>query len=205
MIFESPQKFDAKPLVDSKVAEELHRLRAGIETATVFDLVWQKCLSPEERKSLEPDIEGLTTVSAWQRVRGGSKWRAVLDIARRVSFITNDDYVWLCRCIGEGEDASTSKLFPRATAAESHPFWDRETGSLFYRGKLCRKVQIRTIPTRSQIILDAFESKFWRNRIEDPFEGHDAESLYQAVKSLNRGLKRIRFRVQEGGSAITWT
>jgi hypothetical protein len=57
-------------------------------------------------------------------------------------------------------------------------------------------------------ILDTFEESGWPPGIDDPIPGgHGVVSsarLHQAIHSLNRGLKRLRFRSNGSGDGIIW-
>ena len=93
-------------------------------------------------------------------------------------------------------------LLPQAEC----PVWDSDHGELWWGGQLIRRVRVMKHPSSIQWILDAFQAAGWPSRIDDSIaQGKQADHLRQIVLSLNEGLKKLRFHVQESGQAITWT
>ncbi|MEO8939673.1 MAG: hypothetical protein ABI453_03905 [Isosphaeraceae bacterium] len=87
----------------------------------------------------------------------------------------------------------------------SNPHWDRERSKLLLDGKVIREVskQAKNILQ----ILDTFEEDGWPDRIDDPISGPPESQptrCHEAVRSLNEGLKMIRFRSDGTGAGITW-
>jgi hypothetical protein len=81
------------------------------------------------------------------------------------------------------------------------PLWNPDTGKLIYRGKTVRTV--RVIAARVRPILDAFQSARWPNRIAAP-SGLNDQTLREAIKVLNNGLKDIRFRADGTSEGVIW-
>jgi len=82
--------------------------------------------------------------------------------------------------------------------------WDKRTGELRYLGKLAREVGRQARHVR--LILDAFQELNWPMSMDDPLPrggGDPVARLQDAVKSLNDGLKVLRFRT-ERGTRILW-
>jgi len=73
-----------------------------------------------------------------------------------------------------------------------------------FKGKRIRKVRVMARPSNIQKILDKFESVSWAQGIDNPLNVRDPQQLHQAVWSLNSGLKRIKFRVIQGGQKLSW-
>ena len=68
---------------------------------------------------------------------------------------------------------------------------------------MIRPVRVLRNPSNIQHVLDSFESAGWPSRIDNPL-GLGQEQLHQTLRSLNRGLKAIRFHAQEGAEAVVW-
>jgi hypothetical protein len=82
------------------------------------------------------------------------------------------------------------------------PRWNREQGKLWL-GEVLLK-EFRDDADNVKPVLDAFEKAGWESRIECPFPpvGPVKERMENTRKSLNKKLKRIRFRIK--GSGFTW-
>ena len=113
------------------------------------------------------------------------------------SVLDPQTYRWLLSELGE-------KYKPRKTR-HIRPRWDSETGSLWLDDHIIRDVRIFRGCTNIQQILDAFQKARWASRIDNPLPSCGQEETRQVVFRLNRGLAEIRFHVQKGGRAITWT
>ncbi|MFH1268863.1 MAG: hypothetical protein ABIK89_24315 [Planctomycetota bacterium] len=164
-----------------------------------------------DREHLGSDLKEyygrLGTAGMWMELRGVSLERAVIEVARELGFLDEPTANWLLREIGEDTPP------PRGAA---HPVWNRETGRLCWGKKVIRRVRIMKHPSSVQRILDAFQAAGWPSRIADPLSMGEknaspisskkrANAVRQVVRYLNKGLELIRFHVQEGGGAITWT
>ncbi len=87
----------------------------------------------------------------------------------------------------------------------SNPHWDRERSKLLLDGKVIRKVSKQAKHVLQ--ILSTFEDDDWPDRIDDPISGLEESQparLHEAIRSLNEGLKMIRFRSDGTGKGITW-
>ena len=99
-----------------------------------------------------------------------------------------------------------SKRVPRPIALH-RPVWDKASGELRLRRHLARKVDVKRAKNGAYI-LDAFEECGWPESMDDPLR-QDAKvdqrmRLTNAVKSLNTGLKYMRFRTEDG-QRVCWT
>ena len=102
------------------------------------------------------------------------------------------------------------KVVKRGTGAGSlgrglmPPVWDRRTGDLRYGRQRVRKVGPQARHVR--LILDGFQELSWPRVMDDPLSGGNGDPvarLQEAVKTLNRGVKRLHFRT-EGGIRVVW-
>jgi len=84
------------------------------------------------------------------------------------------------------------------------PRWDSKRGQLRWGRACVRKVGLQARNIR--LIFDAFEELGWPPSMDDPLPGDDNDAvtrLKDTVKTLNRGLRILRFRI-ENGHRILW-
>jgi hypothetical protein len=114
-----------------------------------------------------------------------------------------------CRADVE-ETLKEVKAEPARGCSEKGPRWERDEGVLYFDGVAERKVKIG-VAANSVRILDAFQEGGWPKAVENPLvsKSHETrkwplnpQQLYQAVDTLNEGLRRMRFRVQ--GNNVIW-
>lgn len=183
-----------------KVKEELQTLYLRIAPKESARRMWDRLLTPAERRRLGNDFDAAfrthKTVRMWMRARGVSQIRAIIEVAQGIGFLSETNAEWLLRETGEKQ--------PRRRR-DKRPIWDSETGTLRIAGTIARSVRVTANPSNIQSILDAFENQGWAKRIDNPIDcSDDDQRLYQALRSLNSGLKKLRFHAQEGGKAVTW-
>lgn len=90
-----------------------------------------------------------------------------------------------------------------ASSENSVPLrWDRQAGLFFFNGEVIRRVRVSQAGNIARI-LDAFESRQWPKRVDQPLgDEADRKTLFAACNSLNESLDRIRFRVS--GNGVEW-
>lgn len=87
--------------------------------------------------------------------------------------------------------------------AEDKPRWDKETHELRFKGQLIRRV--RPIADNVIRVLDTFEDDGWPRRIDDPLDpSPETRRISETLRTLNDGLKMIRFRADGTGEGIIW-
>ncbi len=182
-----------------KVMEELQTQYLRIKAFVSATRLWERVLTNQERQRLGGEVEGshakLGTVGMWQAVRGGSDARAVIDIAQALGFLDQTGYHWLLGEIGEK---------PRKVQEPLHrPTWDAREGELRLAGQVIRPVRVLGKPSNVQIILDAFQKAKWARQIRNPLP-LGQQQLHQALRSLNKSLREIRFHSRNGGQIISW-
>lgn len=134
-------------------------------------------------------------VGMWMKARKVPQPRAIIELAYELNLLSEADHRRLLAAVGEKE----------STPATQRPSWDHGTGKLHYGGKLARQVQNPGRATNIVAILDAFEEQGWPARIDDPLpDGGDKQRLREAIRTLNQGLSRLRFRADGTGSGICW-
>ncbi|MBL8793365.1 MAG: hypothetical protein JNM56_05655, partial [Planctomycetia bacterium] len=95
------------------------------------------------------------------------------------------------------------------------PQWNKERGELRWQRQLARKVVLRA--KNIVAVLDAFEAQGWPFKIKDPLapppDPHVAPKyqrtsnslrLHETIKTLNDGLRHIRFHADGTGEGISW-
>jgi hypothetical protein len=185
--------------VPERVREELGAQYLRIKPLAAAERMWERLLTPRERKQLGDDLVGafevLGTVGIWEKVRGGSPARAVIEVAYGIGFLDQTSRDWLIREIGERGT--------RSSQTSDRPTWDRTNGELRFRGEVIRKVRMLKNPSNIQHIIDAFERSKWKPQIETP-PAFDQQRLHQTLFFLNEHVTRIRFHSTNGAKLITW-
>lgn len=168
-----------------------------INTSASIARIWQALLTQPQRRSLGVDCQAAYTAHGdaagmWSKLhRGCSRPRAIIELGKRLNFLDDLSYQWLLREIGETHG-------PRD---DSRPEWNPNRGQLLFGGKVIRKVRLMEEPSRVQVILEAFEAAGWPERIDRPT---GVKNLSEELRTLNSGLKRIKFHAQAGSTAISW-
>ena len=185
--------------ISAEVAKQLLTQRQRIMPIAAADRLWMRVLTAQDRKRLGGDLaECYTrlkgTAGMWMKLRGVNYDRAVIEVAHELGFLRDSDKRWLLREIGKGVERSTSP---------DHPCWEAKTGELRFGNRIVRRVRIMRVPTNIQKILDAFQDSGWPPQINNPLT-LGPQQLHQALRSLNYGLKKLRFHASGGGLAIYW-
>jgi hypothetical protein len=182
-------------LLAPAVVDALRTAYARVKPFTSARRLWDRVLSDDDKLqfgwNLQTSYERLGTVRMWMETRHVSFTRAVVEVAHEIGFLDQPTYTWLLRKIGD------------ELPQPGRPFWDVATGKLCLGKKVIRSVRVMSNPTNIHQILEKFQLQQWPPRVESPF-GTDQEQLHQTLRSLNRGLEKIRFRAQESGEAVTW-
>ena len=204
MSHDSPE--EAGNIVDSRgrpisreVASELKTALLRINPPVMAERMWRRLFTEEDREKLGGELQTswprLGTVGLWVQARGVSVEQAVIDVARGLDVMSEQTARWLRRELGlESENAA---------APSDRPIWRAETGELRLGDLVIRRVRVLRQPSNIQQILDAFQAAGWPSRIPNNLP-YGQEQLHQALRSLNTSLQTIRFRAQQGGTAIIW-
>ena len=183
------------------VIEELQLQLARVSAPMSAERFWERVLTEDDRQRLGGNLQAAYrerhgTVGMWMWLRAVAQPQAVVDVARALGFLDDATYRWLLREIGEPQQESPNREVP---------VWNRTEGRLRWRNRIVRRVRIMRQPSNIQRILDAFETAGWPASLDNPLPGRvDQLQLHQALKSLNHGLIRIRFRAQRGAAEIIW-
>lgn len=124
------------------------------------------------------------------------------------------DYLRRCAATESPIDVLPQPAFPDKDA-EVMPRWDKEQGVLYWG----REVEKRVASKAKNVIkvLDACEANGWADIVDDPLIEEidrngspgpqrlpDPQKLHSTIKSLNRGLTRMRFHADGTGRRIRW-
>lgn len=89
--------------------------------------LWERCLTSQDRERLGGDLEDAFkdhgTAGMWMKLRGVTWQRAVVDVAKTLGFLTNENYEWLLGQIGE--ILGIEEELSRAIAARDFVLVDR--------------------------------------------------------------------------------
>ncbi len=134
------------------VKDELGTLFHRIANRPAIILFWKRVLTERERKVLGDDLDQayakLGIVGMWQKLHGGTYWRAVIDIAHALDFLEQTNYGWLLRELGEKPARQKEPL--------ERPVWDVREGELRFAGKVIRTVRVQASPSNIQRLLVPF-------------------------------------------------
>lgn len=196
----------------SPAQQEFVTQRFRVQPYASAHRMWERLFTPSEREQLGGDPvkawKQLGTAGMWAKVRGTSPDRAVVDVAVGIGHMSQTNYEWVLREMGEVVPAERRVAGVKQSSPPEtpRPNWNRETGELSYDGEVIRIVRLRSIRDNIVLILDVFQEESWPARIDDPLpEGPNPQRIHQTLQSLNTGLKRIRFHALEGGRAIRWS
>ncbi len=84
------------------------------------------------------------------------------------------------------------------------PRWIKTSGELRFGDAVCRLYKAKAASNVVRV-LDAFEEEGWPPEVLDPLpNGVNSKRLSETIRSLNKGLKVIRFRGKGTGQHYTW-
>jgi hypothetical protein len=149
-----------RPL-SAPVADLLETTALRIQPPVSAARLWNQVLSEAERQCLGRDLPSLWcergTAGIWQKLRGVSLERAVVDVAAALGFLDPSTTRWLLRELGEVSDdpeeaieaaQNSSALVlverPRAVYWKGRPItvdWQRYTASWQFFWELCRQAK----------------------------------------------------------------
>ncbi len=187
------------PVVPSeKAVTELQEAVLRVEHFSAAQLLWDRVLTPGERKRLKGDLPTAyqqcgSTAGIWCELRGGCGKNAVIEINHKLGLMNDMTREWLRREFG---------LSDAKTTPECHLEWCNKTGELRLNNEVIRKIR-RGVSKNVDVVLDAFQEEDWRQHIDNPL-ADSSDRLRETVRSLNKRLQRIRFAADGSGKGITW-
>ncbi|MCA9065980.1 MAG: hypothetical protein KDA96_23085, partial [Planctomycetaceae bacterium] len=81
------------------------------------------------------------------------------------------------------------------------PTWSLSDRTLLFNGEKVRQFSAQTGKSVLDI-LSTFEECGWQNRIDDPLSPPDADATKLALRTINLGLVRLRFK--KDGDGVKW-
>ena len=199
----SNSTINSSPQPSEEALEELQRVRSHLQTEAGTRLLWTRVLSEVERRKLGTNFEDALehhggAASIWRVVYGGSPTSATIHAANAMGFLTGTSLQWLLR------EFQVPQSVEKNLGDTAKPEWNRDSGKLFFQGKLVRRVRVHSA-TNVCLILDAFQEDNWPDRIDDPLrQSCDGQSLREAIRTLNKNIELIRFLADGTGEGVLW-
>jgi hypothetical protein len=106
-----------------------------------------------------------------------------------------------------GRATPEDRLADQSQAAPnlSKPSWNKPRGQLTYADRVIRSIRRLGNARNVVLVFDALQEQNWPDRIDDPLPGgQDSQRLHETIRSLNTGLRGIRFRADGTGRGILW-
>lgn len=185
-----------------KLGELLHACYLRSQAPAMVERLWERFLTQQQRQQLSGDLRTALqhggVIAMWRRLFGVDENRAIVEVGRRVGGLCAADYEWACRELGLLPTDSGSPVPTR-------PSWDRDARELKFGGEVIRRIGRANMALNLIRLLDVFEEDGWSSRVDDPLPGSpDAVRLHKAIRSLNRGLTRIKFHADGTGEGVRW-
>lgn len=187
-----------------RIVEQIENYELRVQSPTVAGLLWERVLTENQRQRLGNNLAAClrhgATVGMWMRLHKVSQPRAILDVAHAIGLLSESDYSWLLREVGGGR----RRVARASKQSQGRPSWNWREGKLCWNGRVIRQIRSLSNPSHLHRILDAFQKARWRQQIKNPMTRGQLQ-LHQVLRSLNSGLKQIRFHGRQGGTVITWS
>lgn len=121
-----------------RALEELQTASLRISPVASAERLWERHLLPSDRERLGGDLakaycDNQGTAGMWMRLRGASLQRAVIEVAKILGFLDEENRTWLIREIGEFADAEEAMAAAIAAGAfvlvngPREAYWSGET------------------------------------------------------------------------------
>ncbi len=129
---------------------------------------------------------------------------SIVDFRRLRSMLEQE----LCRAYANRLQADKTSARSREQSdplEASVPSWNRARSTLNFGNKVSKAIRRLGNATNVVRVLDAFQELGWPERIDDPLlGGADGQRLHETIRSLNSGLRFVRFRADGTGQGILW-
>lgn len=162
-------------------------------------MLWEKRLSPRDRERLGDDLkialkENGGTVGMFMKLRRVDRIEAIIRVAGLLGFVCDLDRDRLLREWGLPSNCPTNDQLPT---------WNPDTGNLYWGRHVIRHVRLfKKKPSNLQVLVEEFAAANWPEVIDSPFQF--ADTLYETLRALNKGLDRIQFHAASGGDRCRW-
>ena len=166
------------------------------KTMTIPKLPRRGIRNSEEKSDFELDIvyKQFQAIGMFMKTkRIDNPYLAAVKIAEEIDLLTLTVSKRLLNALGE----------KHRNTAKGKPNWDRLNSCLMFRDEVVRSIQTRKIPTNPVLLLEKFEKDNWPQQIESPPDW-DNEKIRETLRTLNHGLKIIKFERRDGSKIIQW-
>jgi hypothetical protein len=215
------------PQLPAAIRDQLERLYSQLSGSSAAIYMWRELMTEQDRWRLrnevdkEPynpqfdDVHGENLPSDDEEMKGGlagrtlhrcfyrwgaiGMWMKLKGLPQPLAIIA----LAYERGLSEAARRRLSDalgLKPPAKPPSKLPVWDREEKTLRLGRTRIRTIASLNRATNIVLILDRFQKKGWQ-KVASPLEG---SKLQDAVYSLNKGLKKLRFHVCDNGASIAW-
>ena len=184
--------------LSQRARDEIRQASLRVNNTAAATILWDRVLTPAERKRLGKSLQDAYakhggTIGMWCYLRGGKGSQVVVSLAYALNLLSELDATWLLR-------ECESRVDPKDR--ETHLVWDRMSGELKCNDQLIRRVRV-SVAKNLVCILDAFQEDAWPDHIDCPLK-RDTDPR-DAIKVLNRKLKRIKFHADGISQGIAWS
>lgn len=216
------------PGLSPRVIAELQDCVLRIKPPMAADLFWQRYLTPRNRERLGGDFKAaysrFGTAGMWAELRGISRERAVIEVAKTLGFLRDEDRDWLLGEIGECVDvdeAIAAAICAQHLVVLEHVrevYWNGERIEIKWRQHyslwefvtlLCRHAKANrsidrfTFGDRAHPNVVTQRKSRLLNRIEFPMDlGDRIEFVGRGTQKLQLEVQRIRVFHQSGIDTI---
>lgn len=180
------------------IRQKLDELEPRVQSNAAALAIWQRHLTAADRKTLGDDLyqawkQHGRTAGMWAAARGGSKERAIAEVAYALDWLDSTTYRQLLDALGGGPGEGR------------RPRWIASTGELWFDGEVVRHIRHVVRATNVIRILAAFEECGWPPLVDDPItSGGESDTRRRTIETLNKGLTRIRFSCTGDGESFGW-
>lgn len=202
---------DAADPINRKVVEELRAISLQVRPATSALRLWERALSEQDRARFAGDFATAYaehgTVGIWMKLRGVSPERALIEVAKKIGFISDETQDFLLRGAGEISDDPDTAIAkavadgalvlvarPRTVYWQGEKIevdWDAHGALWTYFFELCRSAKT-TCPFDRLVFGETFHEDYLvkqKSRLST-FECFPL-SLIDLIKPAGRGTQRL--------------
>jgi hypothetical protein len=191
--------------------KELQALYLRVSPAFSALRLWERVLSEQDRAHLGGDFGSayaeLGTVGIWMKLRGVSPERALIDVAKKIGFITDETQEFLLRGIGDITDDPEAAIIeaaadgalvlverPRAAYWKQEKLqvdWDAHPALWGYLFELCRNAKAGRPIDRLSFGDNFREDYFVKQKSRLSNVESFPPSLIDLIKPAGRGAQRL--------------
>jgi hypothetical protein len=214
--------------VPKAVIEKLERLERLIQTVGAAERLWERVFTEADHERLgstfQEACKNFSPIGMWITLHGGSKHRAVIDIAIALNFVDQSTYEWFLREVEETLndrqsmiDAATSRSRlvlienTREAYCDGEKFeieWKRKTALWNFLWELGKKAKFSQVlsPRADEVLSNLWSLKDRLINREDPPTAFKVliEAKQDVGCCLNLSPEQITLFVEEGDRLVEW-